>query len=65
VSTQRDHRGRSIVRGILDLDALSPDGYNVQGIRHAGRPCASLYPKEPPPIILEARFAESLHTRAL
>jgi hypothetical protein len=64
VATERDHRGRSIVRGMLDLDDVSPDGNNVQGLRHAGRPCASFQPKEPPPIIVEARFAESLHTRA-
>ena len=41
VATDRDHRGRSIVRGILDVDDVSPDGYNVQGLRHAGRPFAS------------------------
>ena len=40
MATERDHRGRSIVRGVLDLDDVSPDGCNVQGLRHAGRPCA-------------------------
>jgi hypothetical protein len=64
VATERDHCGRFIVRGMLDLDDVSPDSYNVQGLRHAGRPCAAFWPKKPPPIIAEARFAESLHTRA-
>jgi len=41
VATERDHRGRSIVQGMLDLDDVSPDGYNMQGLRHAGRPCVS------------------------
>jgi hypothetical protein len=59
VATERDHRGRSIVRGMLDIDDVSPDGYNVQGLRHAARSCASFYPKEPSPIIVEARFVES------
>jgi hypothetical protein len=35
MTTDRDHRGMSIVRGMLDLDGVSPDGYNVQGLRHA------------------------------
>jgi hypothetical protein len=41
MATERDHCGRSIVRVMLDLDDVSPDGYNVQGLRHAGRQCAS------------------------
>jgi len=41
VVSKRDHRGRSIVRGMLDLYDMSPDGYNVQRFRHAGRPCVS------------------------
>jgi hypothetical protein len=41
LATERDHHGRSIVRGMLDLDDVSPDGYNVQGLHHAGRPCTS------------------------
>jgi len=40
VATERDHRGRSMVRGVLDLDDVSPDGYNVQRFRHVGRPRA-------------------------
>jgi hypothetical protein len=49
---------------MLDLDDVSPDSYNVQGLHHAGRPWVSFWPKEPPSIIVEARFAESLHMRA-
>jgi hypothetical protein len=64
VATERDHHGRSIVRGMLDLDDVSPNGYNVQGLRHSGTPCASFQPKEPPPVTVEARYAESIHTRA-
>ena len=60
MATECDHRGRSIIRGMLDLDDVSPDGYYVQGLRHAGRTCASFQSKEPPPAIVEARFAESL-----
>ena len=41
VVTERDHRGRSIIRGMLDLDDVSPDSYNVQVLHHGGRPCAS------------------------
>jgi hypothetical protein len=44
---------------MLDFDDVSPDGYNVQGLRHAGRKCTSFLPKEPPPIIVEAPFSES------
>jgi len=50
VATKHGHRGRSIVQGMLDLDDVSPDGYNVQGLHHAGRTCTSFEPKEPPPI---------------
>ena len=66
VATEHDHHSRSIIQRMLDLDDVSPDGYNVQGLRHAGRPCASFQPsKEPPPIRVEARFAESLHMHAV
>ena len=32
------HIQGSIVRGMLDLDGVSPDRYNVQGLCHVGRP---------------------------
>jgi len=41
LDTERDHRDRSIVRGKFDLDEVSPDGCNVQELRHAGRACPS------------------------
>jgi len=35
MATECDHRGQSIIQGMLDLDDVSPDAYNVQGLRHA------------------------------
>jgi hypothetical protein len=58
VAIERDHCGQSIVWGMLDLDDVSPDSYYVQGVRHAGRPSVYFWPKELPPIIVEAHFAE-------
>jgi hypothetical protein len=39
---------------MLDLDYLSPDGYNVQGRSHAGRTCAHFESKEPSPSEMHA-----------
>ena len=30
MATERDHRVRSIIRGMLDLDDVSPDGENIK-----------------------------------
>jgi hypothetical protein len=41
MANECNHRGQSIAQGMLDLDYVSPDGYNVQGLRRARRPCTS------------------------